>query len=111
MPAGTLRRCLKGARYCASCLLTLLLWTTWLALALLLSFQVYVASMNEFRVPGFLLHAIENHLAESGVTVKFGKATFDPSGDKAKVCKVGSRDGIFNAINLCPSSTRYTSTF
>jgi hypothetical protein len=80
MPAGTLRRCLKGARYCASCLLTLLLWTTWLALALLLSFQVYVASMNEFRVPGFLLHAIENHLAESGVTVKFGKATFDPSG-------------------------------
>ncbi len=80
MPAGTLRRCLTGARYCASCLLTLLLWTTWLALALLLCFQVYVASAHEFRVPRFLLHAIEDHLAESGVTVKFGKATFDPSG-------------------------------
>jgi hypothetical protein len=80
MPAGTLRRCLTGARYCASCLFTLVLWTTWLALALLLSFQVYVASANEFRVPKFLLRAIEDHLAESGVTVKFGKATFDPSG-------------------------------
>ena len=33
-----------------------------------------------FQVPRFLLHAIEAHLAETGVTVKFGKATFDPSG-------------------------------
>jgi hypothetical protein len=80
MPAGTLRRCLSGARFCASCLLTLALWTLWLALALLLCFQAYIASVNELQVPRFLLHAIEAHLAETGVTVKFGKATFDPSG-------------------------------
>jgi hypothetical protein len=80
MPEGTLRRCLSGARFCASCLLTLVTWTLWLALALLLSFQVYIASVNELQVPHFLLRAIEDHLAESGVTVKFGRATFDPSG-------------------------------
>ncbi len=67
-------------RYCATCLLTLLLWTAWLALALLLCFQVYIASVNELQVPPFLLHAIEDHLAESGVTVSFKRATFDPTG-------------------------------
>src|SRR5580693_7815367 len=80
MPDGTLRRCLSGARFCASCLLTLALWTLWLALVLLLCFQAYIATVNELQVPRFLLHAIEAHLAETGVTVKFGKATFDPSG-------------------------------
>jgi hypothetical protein len=80
MPAGTPRRLVTGVRYCASCLLTLFTWTAWLALALLLCFQAYIASVNELQVPRFLLRAIESHLAESGVTVKFGRATFDPSG-------------------------------
>jgi len=56
------------------------MWTAWLALALLVVFQAYIASVKELQVPRFLLHAIESHLAESGVTVKFGRATFDPSG-------------------------------
>jgi hypothetical protein len=80
MPAGTPRRFLTGVRFCATCLLTLLIWTAWLALALLACFQVYIASVNELQVPPFLLHAIEDHLAESGVTVNFKKATFDPTG-------------------------------
>jgi hypothetical protein len=56
------------------------LWTLWLALLLLLGFQTYVASVNELEVPRFLLRAIEDHLAESGVSVAFGRAIFDPSG-------------------------------
>ena len=80
MAPGTFRRCAAGARVCASLVATLLVWTTWLALALLLGVQAYVASENQMQVPGFLLRAIEAHLAESGVSVKFGKATFDPSG-------------------------------
>jgi hypothetical protein len=65
---------------CASFLITFGVWSTWLALLLLLFFQVYNASVNELQIPRFLLHAIEDHLAESGVTVRFGRATFDPSG-------------------------------
>ena len=80
MPAGILRPCLAGARLCAACVLTLLLWTLWLALALVLIFQAYIASVNEMPVPRFLLNGIESHLAATGVTVKFGRATFDPTG-------------------------------
>ena len=65
---------------CASCLATFAVWTAWLALLLLFAFQVYIASVNELQIPRFLLRAIEDHLAESGVTVRFGRATFDPSG-------------------------------
>src|SRR5580658_9216081 len=80
MPDGTLRRCFAGARYCATCLVTLAVWTAWLCLALLLCFQAYIASVNELQVPRFILRSIEDHLAESGITVKFGRATFDPTG-------------------------------
>jgi hypothetical protein len=80
MPAGILKPCMAGARHCASCLLTLAVWTTWLLLALLLCFQAYIGTVNELQVPRFLLRAIEDHLAESGASVKFGRATFDPTG-------------------------------
>jgi hypothetical protein len=80
MPDGTLRRCFAGARYCATCLVTLAVWTAWLGLVLLLCLQAYIASVNELRVPRFVLRSIEDHLAETGVTVKFGRAIFDPSG-------------------------------
>src|SRR5580698_3578232 len=80
MPEGNLRRCLAGARYCGTCLLTLCLWTAWLALALLICVQAYIASVNELQVPRFILRSIEAHLAETGVSVKFGRAIFDPSG-------------------------------
>jgi hypothetical protein len=80
MSAGILRPCFAGARLLASCLATTALWTLWLGLVLLFGLQVYVASVNELEVPRFLLNAIEDHLAESGVSVAFGRAVFDPSG-------------------------------
>jgi len=80
MLEGFKRSCIAGAGHCASGLLAAAVWTAWLALALLLAFQGYVASVRELEVPRFLLHAIESHLAESGVSVAFGRAIFDPSG-------------------------------
>ena len=80
MPAGIPRSCLAGARYLASGLLTTAVWTLWLGLLLLIALQAYVASVNELEVPHFLLRAIESHLAESGASVGFGRAVFDPSG-------------------------------
>lgn len=55
-------------------------WSTWLLLVIVLCFQAYIGAVNELQVPRFLLHAIEDHLAQSGVSVRFGKATFDPTG-------------------------------
>src|SRR5471032_1414330 len=80
MPAGILRPCLAGARMCGAFLLTVAIWTSWLFLVILLACQAYVASVNEMPVPQFLLHGIEAHLAASGVSVRFGRATFDPTG-------------------------------
>lgn len=80
MRAGIKGSCLAAARNCASGMATAAVWTAWLALALLLVFQAYIASVRELEVPRFLLRAIEGHLAESGISVVFGRATFDPSG-------------------------------
>jgi len=71
---------MAGARHCASGLVAAGVWTAWLLLLLLLAFQGYIASVRELEVPRFLLHAIEDHLAQSGVSVAFGRAIFDPSG-------------------------------
>ena len=75
-----LRPCLAGARHCVACLVTVAVWSTWLLLVIVLCFQAYIGAVNELQVPRFLLHAIEDHLAQSGVSVKFGRATFDPTG-------------------------------
>jgi hypothetical protein len=80
MSAGISRSWIAGVRYCVSGLVTVAVWTLWLGLLLILAFQAYIASVNELEVPRFLLHAIEDHLAESGVSVEFGRAVFDPSG-------------------------------
>lgn len=69
-----------AARFCASCLAAAAVWTLWLVLCLAFALQLYVASVRELQVPRFLLVAIEDHLAESGVSVEFGRAIFDPSG-------------------------------
>lgn len=80
MPDGSPRPLVTGARYCARGAATALIWTLWLALSLLFALQVYIASVRELQVPRFVLRAIEDRLAESGVSVKFGRAIFDPSG-------------------------------
>src|ERR1017187_3445070 len=80
MLAGIKRSGGAGPRHCASGLVAAGVWTAWLLLVLLLAFQGYIASVRELEVPRFLLHAIEDHLAQSGVSVAFGRAIFDPSG-------------------------------
>ncbi len=80
MRDGITRPFIAGARQCAACLVAIAVWTSWLLLVILLCFQAYIGTVNELQVPRFLLHAIEDHLAQSGVSVKFGRATFDPTG-------------------------------
>lgn len=75
-----LRFCWQGTRFCAACLASFCLWTLWLALALLLAFQIYIASTRELAVPDFLLRSLEERLAASGVQAEFGRARFDPAG-------------------------------
>jgi hypothetical protein len=80
MAAGFTKTCLAGARQCCSALATVVIWTTWLLLSLLLALQAYVASVRQLEVPRFLVHAIERRLAESGVSFTFGRALLDPAG-------------------------------
>ncbi len=75
-----LKLCWQGTRFCGACLLSFCLWTFWLALTVLLVFQLYIATARELAVPPFLLRALEERLAASGVKASFGRASFDPSG-------------------------------
>jgi hypothetical protein len=75
-----LNTCWQGTRLCGACALALARWTLWLALSLLLAFQVWIAASQELAVPGFVLRMFEARLAASHVQVKFGHAQFDPSG-------------------------------
>jgi hypothetical protein len=70
----------RGARFCGSCLWSLCVWSVWLALSLLLAFQIYIACAHELALPPVVLRALETRLAASGVRADFGRTTFDPSG-------------------------------
>jgi hypothetical protein len=80
MSAGFKTSCLAGARHCGSALAALAIWTFWLVLLVTLGVQAYVATVRQLEVPRFVLHAIESHLAESGVSFAFGRAILDPTG-------------------------------
>lgn len=69
-----------GALGIVRTVLSLLLWTLWLALALLLVVQIYVASTSELHVPGVLMKRLEEQLAESGLRAAFGGSSIDPNG-------------------------------
>ena len=69
-----------GLRFCVSCAFSFAVWSAWLVLALLLAGQIYIATHSELEVPGFLLRALEERLAVSGVRVTFGRTSFDPTG-------------------------------
>ena len=71
---------LFALRWCGSCVLLILCWTVWLALALLLTVQIWIATHRELALPDFVLQAMEDHLAASGVTARFGRGVFDPTG-------------------------------
>ncbi|MEY2878606.1 MAG: hypothetical protein RLZZ15_986 [Verrucomicrobiota bacterium] len=75
-----LNYCLFGAKWCGACAWSFCVWTLWLALGLLLGLQVYIASVNELEIPGFVLRSLEERLAASGVKVTFGRTSLDPAG-------------------------------
>lgn len=75
-----LRPLWSAARYGGDALVTLVCWTLWLALGILLIVQVVVAVRREFQVPEFMLRAIEQRVTASGAAARFGRALFDPAG-------------------------------
>lgn len=76
-----LKLCRQGGRFCAACLLAFGLWSLWLALGLLLIGQSYIALNRELALPPFMLRALEERLAASGVRLDFSRASFDPTGE------------------------------
>lgn len=70
----------SGTHFCATCGLAFAVCTLWLALALLLAVQTYIASNHELEVPGFLLRTLEQRLTAAGVRATFGRTSFDPTG-------------------------------
>ncbi|MBX3751115.1 MAG: hypothetical protein KF897_13595 [Opitutaceae bacterium] len=99
-----LKLCWRGTRFCAACVASFCLWTLWLALAILLAFQVYIASTRELAVPDFLLRSLEERLATSGVRAEFGRARFDPAGhvllEQARLRLPALPDPVFTARSV-----------
>ena len=75
-----LKLCGSGARFCGRSVLSLVCWTLWLGLSVLLAFELWIATSHELTVPAFVLRQFEARLAVSHVSVKFGHAHFDPAG-------------------------------
>jgi hypothetical protein len=70
----------QAVRICGAGVLTLSVWTLWLALAIVLAAQIYVATTHEFALPDFVLRRLEQRLAESGLRATFRRTSFDPTG-------------------------------
>ncbi len=70
----------EGAQACARGAVTLVFWTLWLALSLLLALQIYVARTHELGVPRFVRTMLVERLDRAGIHAAFGRTTFDPSG-------------------------------
>ncbi|HEX3729801.1 MAG TPA: AsmA-like C-terminal region-containing protein [Opitutaceae bacterium] len=77
---SVVRHLSRLGQVCLHAVATLALWTFWLALALLLALQAYLAASSQLEVPGFVLRAFESRLAQSGMQASFGRTRFDPSG-------------------------------
>lgn len=75
-----LKFCWQGTRFCVSCLTSFCVWTLWLALSVLLVFQIYITSSRELALPDFVLRSFEARLAAAGAKLEFGRASFDPLG-------------------------------
>ncbi len=70
----------SGLRFCGSCTITLLCWALWLVLGFTLAVLVYIAVARELPVPDFVLRRVETEMARSNLTIRFGRASFDPTG-------------------------------
>lgn len=69
-----------GLRFCGSCLVTLACWALWIGLSITLGCLVYIAVARELPVPGFVLRRIEREMAVANLNIRFGRASFDPTG-------------------------------
>ena len=75
-----LKICLTASRHCVLSVCTLVLWTFWLGLGLLLGLQIYIARVHELEVPSYILRAVEQRYLSAGLHTTFGRTRFDPSG-------------------------------
>lgn len=71
---------LEACRHGFRSVFTLVLWTLWLGLGLLLALQIYVAVVREFEIPPHVLRTLEQSFASAGLNASFGRTRFDPSG-------------------------------
>jgi hypothetical protein len=72
--------CSRLARAFGSAVVSVVLWTIWLGLAVVFFFQLYIVTANELAIPDFVLRRIESKLAEAGVRATFSRTSFDPLG-------------------------------
>lgn len=75
-----LKACWQGTRFCFECVASFAMWSLWLALAILLGLQIYIATAQELAVPRFVLREISERFSASGLRMDFERARFDPSG-------------------------------
>lgn len=79
MPAW-LKLCVQAVRALFSGAGSFTLWSVWLALALLIAAQAWVATSRQLALPGFILRRLEDRIAASGLRLTVGATTFDPTG-------------------------------
>ncbi|MEO6001631.1 MAG: AsmA-like C-terminal region-containing protein [Opitutus sp.] len=70
-----------GIQFVADSIVLLACWALWLALGGLFALQLRIAFSSELAVPGFVLRSLEERFTASHVQVRFGRATFDATGN------------------------------
>ncbi len=68
--------CRKGCR----CVLDFAVWTLWLLLAVVLTFQLRIVFSRQVAAPAWLLHRLENRHIVHGISSRIGTAAIDPAG-------------------------------
>ena len=93
-----------AGRWAAGGLLTLAFWTFGLGLSLLLVVQLYIACSDQFEMPAFVVHALEQRLAAYGMHASFGRTRFDPTGrvliEDARVTLPGFDEPLVTASSI-----------
>ena len=75
MPAW-LKLCAQAVRALFAGAGSFVLWSFWLALALLLAAQAWIVTSQQLAVPGFILRRLEEQLAASGLRLTVGATLF-----------------------------------
>jgi hypothetical protein len=74
------RLCWLGFCRGGASVFSIVLWTLWLLLAVVLAGQLWSLTSHQLALPGFVLGALEDRLAASHLQATFGRTLFDPSG-------------------------------